>query len=397
MCPTYRVLGQEMDSPRGRIYQVLQVDAGRLKIADSFVTHIDRCLGCRACETACPSGVQYGRILERARSEIETNYRRPWLANALRNFFFDTLLRKPGILRLAARLLRFYQRSGLRALARKLGLLRLLGLEPIESLAPEIDSRFFYDEIGKTFPAKGERRGRVAFLSGCIANVSFSELNRATIRVLNENGFEVVIPAGQQCCGAMHAHAGRLEQARELARHNIDVFLTCEVDAVISNAAGCGAIMKEYGELLENDPDYTEKARQFAARVRDVNEFLAQTGLRTPRRGISRRVTYQDACHLAHAQKVRSAPRELLKALGAELVEMPRADQCCGSAGTYNIVENELSMRILDAKMDDIATTGAEIIAASNVGCMLQLHAGVQRSGLKLDVKHVVELIDECY
>jgi glycolate oxidase iron-sulfur subunit len=386
-----------MDSPRGRIYQVLQVDSGRLAIGDAFVTHIDRCLGCGGCESVCPSGVQYGLILERARAEIDTNYRRPRLATALRNFFFNTVLRKPGVLRFLARIMRFYQRSGLRTLARTLGILRLLRIETIEVLAPEIDRHFFYSEIGKTFPAKGERRGRVAFLAGCIANVSFAELNRATVRVLNENGFEVTIPAAQGCCGAMHAHAGRLEQARELARKNIDALLASGAEFVVSNAAGCGAMLKKYGELLEHDPDYAEKAHQFAAQVRDVNEYLAQVGLRKPRRTLAGRVTYQDACHLAHVQKVRSAPRELLKALGAELVEMPRADQCCGSAGTYNVVENELSMKILEAKMDDIATTGAEIVAASNVGCMIQLRAGVERRGLKMQVKHVVELLDECY
>jgi len=400
-CPTYRVLGREADSPRGRIYQVLQADSGRLQIGDSFVTHIDRCLDCRACETACPSGVEYGRIVERARSQIEQHYRRPWLTRTLRRYFLGTVLGDYRLLARWGRRLRWYQSSGLEKLVRASGILRLLGLAKVEALSPRADERFFFEEIGKTFPAEGERRARVAFLAGCISSVAFAELNRATVRVLARNGVEVVIPEGQGCCGALQAHSGLREEARRLARRNIDAMLPPGLDdrfdAIVTNAAGCGSTLKEYDELLAEDPAYAEKARRFAAKMKDVTEFLAEVGLRPPGKKLNARVTYQDPCHLAHGQKIRSAPRELLLAAGAELLEMPHSDHCCGSAGIYNVVENQLSMQILDAKMEDVAAVTAEVIATANVGCMLQLRAGVQRRGLKMDVKHVIELLDEAY
>ncbi|HXE89381.1 MAG TPA: heterodisulfide reductase-related iron-sulfur binding cluster [Terriglobales bacterium] len=396
-CPTYRVLGLEADSPRGRIYQVLQVDSGRLPIGESFVTHIDRCLGCRACETACPSGVEYGRIVERARAEIEQNYPRPWLERTLRSYFFQKVLTDFTRLARLVRLLRLYQRSGLESLLRALGLLKLFGMADVAALAPRIDRDFFFADFGRTFPAEGERRARVAFHGGCIASVAFAELNRATIRVLQKNGVEVVVPAAQACCGALCAHSGFREEARSLARRNLDAFLAHDVDAIVTNAAGCGATLKEYDDLLEPDSSGREKAQQFVARVKDVTEFLAELGPRAVARPLGVRVTYQDPCHLAHGQKIRRAPRALLKALGCELVEMPHSDYCCGSAGVYNVVENDLAMQILDAKITDVAATDADVIATANVGCMLQLRAGVKRHGLKMDVRHVIELLDEAY
>ncbi len=396
-CPTYRVLGTEMDSPRGRIRQVLLADAGLLRIGDVFVTHVDRCLGCRACETACPSGVKYGRILERARAEIESNYRRPWLARILRGHFYGKVLHNFGQLAAYARLVRFYQRSGLQAIARKLRILKLLGVAELDALSPRIEDDFFFREIGAVYPAIGPLRGRVGFLAGCIASVAFAELNRATIRVLTKNGIEVVVPKNQTCCGALHAHGGCLDKARDLARKNIDAMLSASFDAVVTNAAGCGAMMKEYGDLLEHDSAYAEKAQKFASKVQDINEYLHRVGLTNPAQAIHARVTYQDPCHLAHGQGVRSAPRELLAALGVELIEMQRADDCCGSAGTYNVVQNELSMKILDAKMENVEAVQPDIIATANVGCMLQLRAGVERRGGKAEVLHVIELLDRAY
>lgn len=396
-CPTYRVLGREADSPRGRIYQILQVDAGRLQIGDSFATHIDRCLGCRACETACPSGVQYGRILERARAEIERNYQRGWLARRLRDWFYRDLLGDPKKLARAANWLRLYQRSGLQTLARATGMLKLLGLERVEALAPRVDDEFYFANVGAAHRAQGETRGRVAFLAGCVGSVAFSKLNEATVRVLTRNGYEVLIPEGQGCCGALPAHVGYREEAQEQARRNIEAMLDPATSAIITNSAGCGAMMKEYGELLEHDPKFAARAHEFAAKVKDVTEFLAEAGLRPPERELNARVTYQDPCHLAHAQKVRSAPRELLEAVSAELAEMAHPDFCCGSAGTYNVTQNELSMNILADKMDEVAATQATIIATANTGCMLQLRAGVKSRGLRMRVAHVVELLDECY
>ena len=386
-----------MDSPRGRIYQMLQVDSGRLALADSFVTHIDRCLGCLNCQTACPSGVQYGHLLENTRAQIEQNYQRPWLQRKLRAHFYERVLPSFNRLSFSAKLLRFYQRSGLQSLARSTGVLSWLGVAELERLSPQIDSEFSFSDLGKIFPAEGERRGRVALLIGCVSSVAFAELNRATIRVLTRNGIEVCVPKEQTCCGALHAHAGYLDLARVQARRNIDAMLSPEFDAIVSNAAGCGAAMKDYVSLLEHDPEYAERAKQFVAKVRDVTEYLANVGLRVPKRRITRRITYSDPCHLAHAQGVRKPPRELLKAIGAELVEMPRADTCCGSAGVYNVVQNEISMKILDEKMEFVSMVKPEIVATANVGCMLQFAIGIKRTGLNAEVKHVIELLDQAY
>jgi glycolate oxidase iron-sulfur subunit len=386
-----------MDSPRGRIYQMLQVDEGRLALADSFVTHIDRCLGCLNCQTACPSGVKYGSLLERTRSQIQEHYQRPWLARKLREHFYIQVLPSFSKLARSAKLVRFYQRSGLQAFARGSGLLKLLGVHDLDALSPRIESEFSFRDLGKTYPAEGVRRGRVALLIGCISSVAFAELNRATIRVLTKNGVEVCVPQGQSCCGALHAHAGLLDAARAQARKNIDAMLSPEFDAIVTNAAGCGATMKEYAELLEHDSKYAERAQQFVARVRDVTEYLADVGLREPKLQLKARVTYSDPCHLAHAQGIRKQPRELLKAIGLQLIEMLRADSCCGSAGVYNVVQSEISMKILDEKMGYVAMVEPQIVVTANVGCMLQLAAGAKRKGLPIEVKHVIEMLDQAY
>lgn len=396
-CPTYRTLGTEMDSPRGRIYQILQVDEGRLPLSDSFATHIDRCLGCLNCETACPSGVRYGELLEQARSQIEENYQRPWLQRRIRVFFYQRLLPSFDRLAQAAKVLRFYQRSGMQSLARKSGLLRVMGVADLEALSPRIDADFSFTQLGDRYPADPPQRARVALLIGCVNSVAFAELNRAAIRVLTRNGIEVHIPPAQACCGALHAHGGYLELARAQARRNIDAMSSLEYDAILNTAAGCGATLKGYEHLLSGDAQYRARAEQFTAKVRDITEYLAEIGLVTPRRTLQARVTYQDPCHLAHAQGIRKGPRELLKFIGAELVESPRPDTCCGSAGVYNVTQNELSMRILDEKMEYIASVRPEIIATANVGCELQLSVGTRRKGMKAKVAHVIELLDQAY
>jgi glycolate oxidase iron-sulfur subunit len=394
-CPTYRLWGQEADSPRGRIRQMALVDQGRLELGDAFVTHIDRCLNCRNCETVCPSGVEYGKILELARAQIEQKYKRPLASRVLRDLVYRRLLPYPGRIAAAARGLKIYQRSGLAALARGTGILRLLGLQDREKLLPPIDSQFFFGELGKTFPARGERRARVAFFAGCVAQVTFSELNRATIRVLQANGCEVVVPAAQACCGALAAHAGVRDVARELAQRNFDAFLTEDFDTIITNAAGCGSTLKEYVHLFGEDDASQARARQFTAKMRDVTEFLAELGLSAPLRSLPLRVTYQDSCHLVHGQKIREAPRQLLRAIpGIEFVELPLAEQCCGSAGVYNVTETETSLEILDRKMECAKQTKASVIATANPGCILQLRAGAAIHKTGQEVLHVVELVD---
>jgi len=402
-CPTYRLWGMEADSPRGRIRQMLLVNQGELPLGDSFVTHIDRCLDCRACETVCPSGVEYGKLVEATRAQIEENYSRTLASWATRNLVYRHLLPYPRRIALVARLLRFYQRSGVQALARATGLLRLLGLSRREQLLPRIEDRFFFSRLGQTFPAKGPRRARVALFAGCVAQVTFARLNEATIRVLTANGCEVVVPAGQVCCGALAAHAGVRDVAQELAQKNLEVFLGDAFDAVVTNAAGCGSTLKEYAHLFPAAAPEQEKAAAFRRQARDVTEFLAELGLTAPMKdtfaslsaGLPLRVTYQDSCHLVHGQKVREAPRKLIRAVpGVELVEMPLADHCCGSAGVYNVTQTEAALELLEEKMRHAGATGAQAIVTANPGCILQLRAGTKIHRTDQEVLHVVELLD---
>lgn len=394
-CPTYRLWGLEADSPRGRIRQMVLVDQGRLQLGESFVRHIDQCLDCRACETACPSGVEYGKLVEATRTQIEQKYRRPLFSRAARDFVFRRLLTKPRRIAAAARLLRFYQRSGIQALARASGALRILGLTERERLLPPIDRKFFFSNLGRTFPSEGSRRVRVAFFAGCVAQVAFSKLNEATIRVLTANGCEVVVPERQVCCGALAAHAGLRDVARSLACVNLEVFLREEFDAVITNAAGCGSTLKEYEQLFHEDAATQQKARAFRAKMKDVTEFLAELGLSKPLKRVPLRATYQDSCHLAHGQRIREAPRKLIRAVpGVELVEMRLADNCCGSAGVYNVTETKTALELLADKMKHAAETRAQAIVTANPGCLLQLRAGAERHGTGQEVLHVVELLD---
>jgi glycolate oxidase iron-sulfur subunit len=371
------------------------VDQGRLEIGDTFVTHIDRCLNCRNCETVCPSGVEYGKILELARAQIEQKYKRPLSSRVLRNFVYRRLLPYPGRIAAAARLLRLYQRSGLASLARATGILRLLGLQERDRLLPQIDSDFFFTDLGKTFPAHGRQRARVAFFAGCVAQVTFSELNRATIRVLQANGCEAVVPAEQFCCGALAAHAGVRDVARDLARANCQAFHLDDFDAIITNAAGCGSTLKEYSHLFPADGSDRDTAQKFSAKVRDVSEFLADLGLVAPLRPLPMRVTYQDSCHLVHGQKIREAPRKLIRAIpSVELVEMQLSDLCCGSAGVYNVTQPKAALDLLADKMANANQTKAQTILTANPGCILQLRAGAAIHNTGQEVLHVVELLD---
>ena len=394
-CPTYRLWGEEADSPRGRIRQMLLVDQGRLELGERFVTHIDRCLDCRACETACPSGVEYGKLVELARAQIEQKYKRPFFSRIVRNLVFQRLLANPSHIASTARLIRFYQNSGLASVARASGILRLLRLNYLEQLLPKIDDKFFFSELGKTFVTRGPRRARVAFFAGCIAQVTYSELNRATIRVLQANGCEVVVPAGQVCCGALPAHAGVRDQARDLAKKNCAAFASTDFDAILTNAAGCGSTLKEYTNLLQPSHSSAKVATDFSSRVRDVTEFLAELGLSAPLNPVPLRVTYQDSCHLAHGQKIREAPRRLIREVpGVELVEMQLANQCCGSAGVYNVTQTKTSLDLLAQKMNEVRKTNSQAIVTANPGCILQMRAGVAIHHTSHQVLHVVELLD---
>ena len=398
-CPTYRELGVEMDSPRGRIYQMVEVAEGRSAISDDYIEHIELCLACRACETACPSGVEYGRLIEGALAQIESATRRSFPQRLVRWLAYSRLLRSPLLLRAAGLGLLFYQRSGLDQMLRESGFLNSLGrLGELAQLAPEAQAPFFFSSIGKVFPAEGETKHRVALMAGCMQNVFFSRLNEATVRVLCKNGCEVTVPAEQECCGALQVHAGLRAIGREQAMKNIAALESGDFDAIITNTAGCGSVLKEYPDLFEHDPQWHERAEGFAGKMRDVSEFLASIDLNTEFGRLERTVTYQDSCHLLHGQKIATPPRQMIQAIpGVKLHELPMSEICCGSAGVYNVEHTDISMSLLEDKMRMIESTRADTIVTANPGCMLQLQAGARRSVRPLPVLHVVELLDMAY
>jgi glycolate oxidase iron-sulfur subunit len=395
-CPTYDVFKSEMESPRGRISLMKAASDGRIDLNnEAFHTHIDLCLGCRACETACPSGVEYGSLLETTRQAMHEQTPALSPTEKAQAVALSELLPQQQHLRLGARLLQLYQATGAQRLARQLGLIPQ-ALRKLDGLLPTISTR--YPDYDAVAPANGKRRGAVAFLHGCVQDAFLTEVNAATIRVLQRNGFDVHFPAGQTCCGAAAQHVGEGDLARNLARRNIDVCTTVRYDAVISNAGGCGAALKEYAHWLADDAAYAERAALFAGQVQDVHEFLATNLHEPPRGALHLRVTYADSCHLRHGQQIVNQPRELLRTIpGLTLVEMSHPDFCCGSAGIYNIVQPETAEEILARKMADIRTTGADVIAVSNTGCHMQYLHGVMRHQMPMRVLHVMELLDLAY
>jgi glycolate oxidase iron-sulfur subunit len=394
-CPTYAVFGTEMDAPRGRIALMRVASEGRIALEGAFEEHISLCLSCRACETACPSGVQYGALVETARIEVEKVRKHGALERFVRWLSLRKMLPNIGSLKLLARLMHVYQAIGLQSVVRRVNFLPKR-LQMMEGLLPPLSTK--YMDYHHVAPAIGSKRGTVAFFHGCVQEAFLSEVNKATVRVLQRNGYEVHFPQGQTCCGAAPLHVGEEEIALELARRNLDAFGGDGYDAIINNAGGCGASLKEYVHLLRNDPAYAEKAEQFVMKVKDISEFLADHLHNPPQGKVNVRATYADSCHLRHAQKVVRQPRSLLNTVpGLELVELKRPDQCCGSAGVYNIVQVDAARAVLDNKMADIVATGADTIVTTNTGCYMQLLYGVRRAGLKARVVHLVELLDQSY
>ena len=392
-CPTYVVTSLETESPRGRIALAKALAHGEIDATPNVVAHFDLCLQCRACETACPSGVPYGRIIEGARALVQASPQRPtsW---RLRSMVLRVMFAAPWRLRLAFGGLRLYQRSPLPPVVRRFLPRRL---RQMESMLPRLPDRAYDPPEVAANPA-GAIKGTVALLSGCIMSITHPHTHEATVRVLARNGFRVLVPRSQGCCGALHVHNGDPEAARELAKRNIDAFLGSGAGYIVVNSAGCGSAMKEYDELFAKDARYAAKAREFVSKCRDVTELLDETGLVPPTGRIAASVTYQDSCHLAHAQRITDAPRNLLRAIpGLELVEMSAPDRCCGSAGIYNVTQTEMSRTLLDAKMDDVLATGCDVISTANPGCMLQLDLGVRLRDGSQEVMHVVELLDRAY
>lgn len=397
-CPTYLTLGNEMDSPRGRIYLMRAAGEGRVEIGDSFVKHMSLCLVCRACETACPSGVEFGSLMEAARGQVVRKYQYSLSDRLFRNFILGTFT-DLSRLRILLAPMRLYQKLGVQRFLRSTGLLKLLGRwGAMEGMMPALPDPGLATQFPEVTPAIGPRRGRVALLLGCAQHAFFPDVNLATARVLAANGFEVVAPRAQGCCGSLLIHEGEREKGKALARKAVDVFETAGADLIGINAAGCGSVMKDYGDLLKDDPRYAGRAAALSKRVRDVSQILAEAGLVGTLHPVKLRVAYHDACHLAHGQRVRAEPRALLSAIpGLELVPLREADFCCGSAGVYNLLHPELSREFLERKLDRLAETGAQIVAAGNPGCLLQLAMGLRQRGLPMRAVHTVEVLDWSY
>jgi glycolate oxidase iron-sulfur subunit len=383
-CPTYLLDGEEMDSPRGRIYLMDLAARGEVPLDATFARHIDGCLGCMACVPACPSGVKYDRLLEATRPQVERNIPRAPADRAFRRLVFS-LFPYPRRLRLATLL-------GL--LSRRLGIPRLLPprLRSLDSLLPAVRMRDLFTRIRTFVPAQGERRLRVALLAGCAQRVFFGHVNAATARVLAAEGCDVLVPRGQPCCGALSLHAGLDEDAARRARKTIDAFARSDVDAIVVNVAGCGSTLKEYGQLLRDDPEYRDRAAAFSAKVRDVHEVLAELGPVAPRRPVRARVAYHDACHLANAQRVTSQPRQVLATIpGLEIVDIAEPEVCCGSAGIYNLVQPEAAERLGQRKAEHLLAARPDVVATGNAGCLLQIRRFLDAG---IPVVHPVELLD---
>lgn len=401
-CPTYRETGLEAASPRGRIALMKAAVDGHMHADDRLKAQLDLCLGCRACEPACPSGVKYGELIEAAKEALEEHAKHPLWVGWIRTMAFKHLFVNQKRMRLLGGLIRLYQRSGLRWLARKLGLLRILPahMRRMEAVLPEATSSGVALEMGTFIPAVGQKRGTVGMFSGCIMDILFLQTNKNTVTLLSEAGFDVVIPPGQNCCGALHAHSGEVEGAHKLAVNNVKAFREANVDFIVSNAGGCGAMLKEYDRLLKGDAykELEEDVKWFAARVRDVSEIFLEIAPLDDLGTLNERVAYQGSCHLQNVMKVKNQPRQLLQRIeGAQYVELHESDRCCGSAGIYNVVQPRMAGGILDEKMGHVNETQADTLVTSNPGCLLQMKHGIHKAGLdgRMRAVHLVDLLVE--
>lgn len=398
-CPSYRVIGKENDSPRGRIYLMDAINKGEAPLSPASVKHFDSCLGCLACTTACPSGVQYDQLIAAVRPQIQRNHSRSLPQTLLRQLLFS-LFPYPDRLRLLLAPLGLYQKLGFSALVQKTGLLQKISpnLAAMEWLLPPVTAQCFQDNLPHVMPAQGRQRFRVGMILGCVQRVFFADVNEATARVLAANGCEVVIPKEQGCCSALPAHQGEVAQAQALARQMIDVFEQANVDYIVINAAGCGHTLKEYGPILQADPAYQERAQAFSAKVRDVQEFLAEVGLTAPLHPLTDGplpLVYQDACHLLHGQKISLQPRQVLRQIpGIELREPIDAALCCGSAGVYNMLQPQVAEELGQMKVTNLLNTGAALVASPNPGCSLQIAKHLERQGRRLPLFHPMQLLD---
>ncbi len=397
-CPSYRVLGTEMDSPRGRIYLMDGINTGEIELNATSSQHFDTCLGCLSCVTTCPSGVAYDKLIEATRSQVERNQTRSLPETLLRKLIFG-LFPYPNRLRWLMRPVGLYQKTGLQKQLRSLRLFEKISpqLAAMEALLPELPPDAFRDNLPTVIPAQGETRYRVGLLLGCVQRLFNPAVNDATARVLSANGCEVVVPSAQGCCGALTHHQGQEEQTKTLARQLIDSF-DVSLDAIVVNASGCGHTLKEYGHILQDDPAYAERAKAFVAKVKDVQEFLAEVGLTaklSPLQDQPLSLVYQDACHMLHGQKISLQPRQLLRQIpGVQLREPMDAALCCGSAGIYNILQPEIAAELGRQKVKNLRQTGASLIASANIGCFVQISQQLEKQGTPMPVLHPVQLLD---
>jgi glycolate oxidase iron-sulfur subunit len=395
-CPTYEQSGEEQQSPRGRVYLIKAVAEGKLNVDEHFAEPVFSCLDCRACTTACPVDIDVGGLIEEARGQIRQAIPLNGWKGAVNKFFLHGVFPHHNRLRSLGGLLRFYQKSGMQKVVRKTNLIHIMPqhLTDMESIMPEVKGSV-RKKFTSLIKAKGETRHKVAMLTGCVMDVFFSDINESTINVLTRNGNDVSIPKNQTCCGALHVHAGDREMGRKLAKQNIEAFGNAE--KVIVNAAGCGCMMKEYAELFRDEPEWKERAEEFQEKVVDISKYLHDTGYEKPKALMNTRITYHDACHLAHGQGVRKEPREILLDIpGVEMVQMPNADTCCGSAGIYNITNPEMADEVLKSKMENVPED-VEMISMGNPGCMMQMALGVQKYGRNQKIVHTVQLLDWAY
>lgn len=401
-CPTYNEMKMERASPRGRAALVRAVADGRLELNQSFAEQVYLCLDCRACETACPSGVRIGYLIESARAQVEQSAIQNPLVRAIKHFLFGWLFLRHWRLEMVVFPLRIYQQSGLQSLLHKIGVMKLLPkrLRFMEALTPKGLTTPFRFTLPDVVPSRGEEKTRVGYFLGCMMSMMFNKTTNATVNVLNRSNCTVVTPKDIRCCGAPLLSEGYKKEAFDLMRYNVDLFDQLNVEYIVTDCAACAAACKEYAEILEDDPAYHEKAKRFSAKVHEINEFLAiWPHTAVPEKSpfdSPKKVAYDEPCHLCHAQQVWKQPREIIASVpGVELVPLPESEWCCGSAGVYNITHYDMSMKILDRKMANVAKTGADVLLTCNPGCLLQLSFGVKEKGLPMEVKHIVELLDD--
>src|SRR3989339_141114 len=396
VCPTYDMTKNERSSPRGRIKMIKSVARGEMEITNLFADEMNFCLDCQACETACPAGVKYGSMVEAARVEVNNTGYRSSLYRLIKKLSLKVIVGSKFNLKFVSRLLRIYQNSFIRKLLHKSGVMKIISadLEEIDKLSPTVSKQFSDDIIPEITMAKGEVKYKTAFLSGCLMNVMFAEINKDTVDVLQSCSCEVFTPKDQICCGSLQAHNGDFDTTKKLAKHTIDVFSNYQFDFMISNSAGCGAFMKEYAHILSDDVQYAERAKNFSNRVKDISEFLTETNIPLNMKSLAESITYHDACHLAHTQKITEQPRKMVKSIpGVSYNELEEASWCCGSAGIYNIVHYEESMVILERKMAKIRKANAKVVLTGNPGCLTQLRYGAKKFNVEVEVMHPISLI----